>query len=395
MEVEMIERRNFSVHDTNDPFSDYQDLREQEAAITPTLEKDDTLRIKVLDRCGMTCFFCHNEGTPVMNQSGFQAHRVSIYSSSNAIPFTQKDILNTDEASFSNALGQLHDSDLAKEVHWTGGEPTLAKQLPTLTNAARQLGYSVKMTSNGQSGERGLSELADAGLTGVNFSIFGTTPDELARTQGDVFRNNLELASRRLGKMDEAMIAATALGIKVKANIVISGEDDIDRGIRLLEKAPDKAHVRFQADTSDREPSLRAIYKLMRELGARPVARTIVAGCSIDNYDYETPEGRLVTFKQTRFSRLPGVCDNCPIDKAGECHEGYYGIRFYKDVADNYWLSPCIQKMDTAERLDDFLAEGGLGEKVSNYRNQDLARLQKQFAHHYNGENGQGDIDEH
>jgi cyclic pyranopterin phosphate synthase len=187
--------------------------------------------------------------------------------------------------------------------------------------------------------------------------------------------------------MDEAMIAATALGVKVKANIVISGEGDIDRGLRLLDSAPQEAHVRFQADTSDREPSLRAIYKLMRELGARPVARTVVAGCSIDNYDYETPEGRLVTFKQTRSSRLPGVCDNCPVDKAGECHEGYYGIRFYKDAFDDFWLSPCIQKMDTAQRLGDFMAEGGLGEKVSNYRNQDFNRLQKQFASNYNEQN--------
>lgn len=391
----MTEKLSISVRDTNDTFSEYQDLREEEANLTPTLEVDDTLRIKVLDRCGMTCSFCHNEGTPVMNQSGFQAHRVSIYSSFNAIPFTPGDILQTDEASFSGALTQLHEAGIAKEVHWTGGEPTLARQLPALTNVARLAGYSVKMTSNGQSGERGLAELADAGLTGINFSIFGTTPEELARTQGEIFRDNLKLASLRLGKMDEAMLAATALGIRVKANIVISGENDIDRGMRLLESAPQEAHVRFQADTSDREPSLRAIYKLMRELGARPVARTVVAGCSINNYDYETPEGRIVTFKQTRFSRLPGVCDNCPVDKAGDCHEGYYGIRFYKDAFNDYWLSPCIQKMDTAQRLGDFMAEGGLGEKVSNYRIQDLARLQNQFASHYTNENNKEMVNEY
>ena len=383
----MTEQLSLSVRKTTRPFSDYEDLREQEAAVVPSLEVDDTLRIKVLDRCGMTCFFCHNEGTPVMSRGGLQAHRVSIYSSTNAIPFTQADILQDDESRFSSALTELYDAGIAKEVHWTGGEPTLAKQLPALTNAARLAGYSVKMTSNGQSGERGLADLAEAGLTGINFSIFGTTPDELARTQGLKFQNNLRLAANRLAKMDEAMLAATSLGINVKANIVISGENDIDRGIRLLENAPESAHVRFQADTSDRKPSLVAIYKLMRELGARPVARTIVAGCSIDNYDYETPEGRIITFKQTRFSRLPGACDNCPVDTAGKCHEGYYGIRFYKDTYDNYWLSPCIQKMDTAQRLDDFMAEGGLGAQVNNYRKQDLARLQKQFDTHYNDMN--------
>ena len=122
----------------------------------------------------------------------------------------------------------------------------------------------------------------------------------------------------------------------------------------------------------------------MRELGARPVARTIVAGCSIDNYDYQLPEGRIVTFKQTRLSRLEGICDNCPIDKAGQCHEGYYGVRFYRDHEGRYWLGPCIQKMNTAQSIDDFLSEGGLGEKITSYRRSNLEQLKKRFPYHYN-----------
>lgn len=385
MEVQMTEYINAGTDNAKEVFRGYEDLCEAESVIMPTIEVDDTLRVKVLDRCGMTCFFCHNEGTPVMSTTGFQAHRVSIYASRNDIPFTQADILQTDEAGFHDALGRLHDAGHAREVHWTGGEPTLAKQLPVLTSVARDAGYSVKMTSNGQSGERGLSQLAEAGLTGVNFSIFGTTPEELAQTQGALFHDNLRLAAQRLAKMDEAMFAATAFGLKVKANIVISGENDIDRGLRLLESAPEQAHVRFQADTSDRERSLVAIYKLMRELGARPVARIVVAGCSIDNYDYQTPDGRVVTFKQTRPSRLPGVCDDCPVDRAGECHEGYYGLRFYKGADGQYWLSPCIQKMNTAQALDDYLAPEGLGEKVRAYREQDLARLREVYPEYYNG----------
>lgn len=378
--LEMLRQYGVPTHETVDTFSDFADLREQESAITPNIEVDETLRIKVLDRCGMTCFFCHNEGTPVMSQKGLQLHRVSIYASSNAIPFAQADITKDDADKFQGALTKLYDAGIANEVHWTGGEPTLAKQLPCLTRIACQAGYSVKMTSNGQNGAQGLAELAGAGLTGVNFSIFGTTPEELARTQGKKFQGDLKLAANRLARMDEAMIAATSLSINVKANIVISGEEDIDRGIRLLENAPEAVHVRFQADTSDREPSLRAIYKLMRELGAKPVARTIVAGCSIDNFGYEIPGGRIVTFKQTRFSRLDGACDGCPVDKASKCHEGYYGIRFYKDSRDDYWVSPCIQKMDTAERLNDFLAEDGLGSQVINYRTQDRLNLLKKFC---------------
>jgi cyclic pyranopterin phosphate synthase len=29
------------------------------------VHKDATLRVKIHDTCGLTCTFCHNEGTPV------------------------------------------------------------------------------------------------------------------------------------------------------------------------------------------------------------------------------------------------------------------------------------------------------------------------------------------
>lgn len=118
---------NINIAKMPDPFAEYEDLREEEAALVPTLGVDETLRIKVLDRCGMTCSFCHNEGTPVMNPTGLQASRVSIYSESNNIPFIPADISHADEGSFRDALHALKDAGVAREVHWTGGEPTLAR----------------------------------------------------------------------------------------------------------------------------------------------------------------------------------------------------------------------------------------------------------------------------
>jgi len=370
-----ISATTFNVLDQEEAFEPYQDLISAEQHITPNVTVDDTIRIKILDRCGMTCHFCHNEGTPVASNVGFQALRVSIYSPDNEIGFTQADITEEDTESFGQTLTDLKNRGLAGEVHWTGGEPTLSKSLPVLTEIARETGYSIKMTSNGQSGERGLAKLADAGLEGVNFSIFGTTPEELAATQAPVFQKNLLLAQNRLRKMDEALVAACGLGLKVKANIVISGESDINRGLRLLENAPEAVKVRYQADTSSRTESLVAIYKLMTELDAKPVSRELVAGCSIDNYDYQLPNGREITFKQTRFSRLPSACDGCPVDKAGECYEGYYGLRLYKDTDDAYWVSPCIQRMNTAEPMDKFLAPKGLGAVVLNHRQQEYNKL--------------------
>jgi len=352
------------------------EMKAQESVIVPHIEIDDTIRVKAIDRCGMTCNFCHNEGTPVINQTGFQKHRVSIYAAGNGIPFTAGDIEGHDEASFVDALSTLYNGGVAEELHWTGGEPTLSKQLPDLTAAAVENGYRVKMTSNGQSGERGLGALAAAGLGGVNFSIFGTTPEELAQTQASVFSTNLRLARLRLDKMQEAMHAAVGLDLSVKANVVISGEADIDRGLRLLEQAPDSVHVRFQADTSRREESLTAIYRLLHGLGGVPVSRTIVAGSSIDNIDYELPDSRLVTFKQTQPSRLSPACNDCTVDKAGDCHEGYYGLRLYKDgETDKYWVGVCLQRMDLSQPLDFFASKGGLAKAVVAFRRSEHRKL--------------------
>lgn len=175
--------------------------------------------------------------------------------------------------------------------------------------------------------------------------------------------------------MDEAMIAACGLGVRVKANIVISGEDDIDRGLRLLDQAPETVKVRFQADTSKRKESLAAIYKLLNDLGGVPLRRELVAGCSIDNYDYQLPSGREVTFKQARFSRLPSVCDGCDVDARGDCHEGYYGLRFYKDTINRFWIGACIQRMESSQTVEDFLAPDGIGAAVKSYRSKDFDDL--------------------
>ncbi|MEO5691003.1 MAG: radical SAM protein [Candidatus Saccharimonadales bacterium] len=356
-------------------------LKHEESRITPTIEIDDTIRVKAIDRCGMTCNFCHNEGTPVVNQTGFQQHRVSIYARDNGIPFTVADIDGREKDAFADGLRTLYDNGVASEVHWTGGEPTLAKQLPELTAAAVEIGYQVKMTSNGQSGARGLESLADAGLGGVNFSIFGTTPEELARTQAHIFSNNLRLAKLRLDKMNEAMQEAVGLNMSVKANVVISGEADIDRGLRLLDQAPESVKVRFQADTSRRQESLTAIYRLLHGLGALPVARTIVAGSSIDNIDYTLPEGRIVTFKQTQPSRLSPACDNCVVDARGDCHEGYYGLRLYKAEQDQaYWVGVCLQRMDLSQPLDFFASKKGLAKAVKMFRKSEYLKLSKEFS---------------
>ena len=166
---------------------------------------DRTLRVKVIDACGMTCTFCHNEGTPVASdnlartadtlvQAG-KSGRVSIYLGSNGARFLPGTV--TPDLEFSRSLARLRDALTVDELHLTGGEPTLHPQLAEVTAAARRAGFGVCMTSNGENGERAIPDAAAAGLSRVNFSIFGTTAGELAQVQHSKY-NDVRRAERKI-----------------------------------------------------------------------------------------------------------------------------------------------------------------------------------------------------
>ncbi len=44
---------------------DVESLVLQERIVPVKVGVDSTARLKIVDSCGMTCTFCHNEGTPV------------------------------------------------------------------------------------------------------------------------------------------------------------------------------------------------------------------------------------------------------------------------------------------------------------------------------------------
>lgn len=161
-------------------------LKSLGSAVPVRISTDRTLRLKVIDACGMTCTFCHNEGTPVSadnhTRSTFTdtglSGRTSIYLATNGARFLSAPV--RPDPSLGAALIRLRDALDFDEVHLTGGEPTLHPQLPHIVRLARATGYSVGLTSNGENGARALPGCAEAGLNRVNFSIFGTTNEELA-----------------------------------------------------------------------------------------------------------------------------------------------------------------------------------------------------------------------
>lgn len=333
------------------------------------VDKDTTLRVKVVDACGLTCTFCHNEGTPVAvdnrNRSlgdfitAGRSGRVSIYAADNGATFLPAAVPAGDE--FGDVLASLRDALNLSEVHLTGGEPTLHPSVAKLTNIATQVGFRVGMTSNGEQGERVLPDCAAAGLDRVNFSIFGTTPAELAEVQHARYRNTA-LAERKIRALKDSIAACEAHGVKASANIVVLDHSHAPRVHRLLDEYSPHLSVRLLNSLDHGTVSIEAIERILTERGAVAEAHYITAGASGARTAYRLPDGRRVYFKQIRRLRLPETCAGCRFNNDTDCQEGFYGVRLYYDRTGRYQVGVCIQRMDLCLPIEDFLTSSLRGE---------------------------------
>ncbi|SFK53219.1 radical SAM protein [Amycolatopsis sacchari] len=269
------------------------------AALPVHVDRDRTLRVKIIDACGMTCTFCHNEGTPVTadnlgREAGSFAGsgrtgRVSIYTATNGASFLPAPVLP--DTDFHDALVALRQALDVTELHLTGGEPTLHTGLPRLVALARDAGYSVRMTSNGERGAEQMDRCAKAGLERINFSVFGTTPDELAAVQHERYRHPGR-ATRKLDALKSSIEAAIAAGIGVNANLVVPDHGHIARVHRLLDEYSPRLSVRLLNSLDHGHASIQAIEQALAERGAVPEARYLTAGVSGSRTAYRLPDGQ-------------------------------------------------------------------------------------------------------
>jgi cyclic pyranopterin phosphate synthase len=342
---------------------------------------DRTLRVKVIDACGMTCTFCHNEGTPVSTDNRTQppgeftptgrSGRVSIYLSTNGARFLTAPIHPTED--FRAALAALQQALGFTEVHLTGGEPTLHPKLAHLVALAGNTGYRVSVTSNGENGTRILPGCVQAGLQRVNFSIFGTTPEELAQVQSRKFLAS-SLAVSKIEALDESIRVALDLGLSVRANVVIPNRTHIERVHRLLERYSPRLSVRVLSSLADGQESLDAIDALLTGLDAEPDEVHLIAGTSGFRIAYRLPSGRKLIVKHIRPLRLPETCSGCRFNNDVDCQEGYYGVRLYRDHAGTFHVGVCIQRMDLCLPVDEFV-RSGLCDEIKKLRDQEFYDL--------------------
>jgi GTP 3',8-cyclase len=345
------------------------------------VEKSSTLRVKIIDSCGMTCVFCHNEGTPVVADNlkrisgdwigAGPSGRKSIYAMTNGVRFLPGTVEPNEE--FANVLVMLRKSLQVDELHLTGGEPTLHPELPEIIRLARSAGYRVCMTSNGENGVRVLLDCAVAGLDRVNFSIFGTTAEELAQVQHEKYRNP-QLAERKISALKDSIQIAIRSGVKVSANIVVPDYSHAPRVYRLLDEYSPYISVRLLNSLDDGQPSIDAIRQILADLGAIPIAKYVTAGVSGYRTAYHLPSGRIIYFKEIRPIRLPTICSNCRFNNDTDCQEGYYGVRLYRDRAGGYQVGVCIQRMDLCMPVEEFV-KSDLCREIINLRDTEYYQL--------------------
>lgn len=352
------------------------------------IAEDRTLRVKIIDRCGLACTFCHNEGTPVtadnreaaageLISGGGRTGRVSIYTPGNGANFLAAPV--RPDAGFRQAVTCLRDALGLTELHLTGGEPTLHPKLAELIGAATEAGFSVRMTSNGENGARMLPACARAGLEKVNFSVFGTTAAELAEVQGNKYASD-SLASRKVHALRRSIDTAARHKVGMNANIVVPSYAHAPRVHRLLDEYSSKLEVRLLNSLHDEPESTRAIHHILDELRARPVRQRLVAGASGYRTEYELPGGRLLAVKRIRDLRLPRTCRDCRFNNGRDCEEGYYGLRLYRTTEGQHMVGVCIQRMDLCLPLDEFL-RSDLRDEVLRLRERDYADLCRSARH--------------
>ncbi|WP_033312848.1 radical SAM protein [Streptomyces iakyrus] len=333
------------------------------------VKPDRTVRVKIIDACGLACSFCHNEGTPVAAPGS--TGRVSIYLRTNGADFLPDRIAA--DTDFALALATVRGSLPTNEVHFTGGEPTLHPDLPGLITIARRLGLTVGLTSNGENGAAVLPAAAAAGLDRINLSVFGTTPAELTAVQAPRLASP-KLAERKLAALDATIETATAHGIKVSANIVIPDRGHVDRVLRTIEQHGRSVVVRMLVSLEDGGASLAAMQDVVDHLGAVPVRRIITAGASDQRVRYRLPDGRTLYAKSIRPVRLPETCTDCRFNNPDDCQEGYYGVRLYRAVDGPFMVGVCIQRMDLCVPLGEFVMSQRCRE-VTAFRDDEAARL--------------------
>lgn len=332
---------------------------------------DRSIRAKITDICGLSCSFCHNEGTLVRQTN---SSRVSVFSEQNHCMFNPGEMVS--DSNFLNFFHEARQKLDINEVHLTGGEPSLNIDVANIVSSLKLQGFIVKMTSNGETGGSRIKDVINAGINAINFSVLGLTEDDFKRTQNNC-KSNL-FYQNKIKQLHDSVDVAIAGGIKVGVNLVISDFSSIDKAIDLIKYYKNSLRIKLLSDLSNVKESELAINELLLRVGAVPKEHRITAGISDERFVYETRSGIIITNKKLRRITLKKTCLDCPFSET-ECIEGFYGPRVYIDTENNYFIGFCIMRMDHLMPYKEFFSSQ-ICDDILSLRNEDYKNLSSIYS---------------
>ncbi|XDD45834.1 GTP 3',8-cyclase MoaA [Leptospira sp. WS39.C2] len=170
--------------------------------MTLDTRKFEVLRISILSLCNFACVYCAPK-----EKENLTTHK-------NPSQFLSPERLKTN-------LKKLIPHINIKEVHLTGGEPTLHKELIQLIQIVNQHGIKdIALTSNGNFEFGLIPKMKAAGLTRMNFSLDSLSQIEFER-----------ISDRKtsISKVLEHILEAKQLGLLVKINsTILRGMNDME-----------------------------------------------------------------------------------------------------------------------------------------------------------------------
>lgn len=275
---------------------------------------NDTIRIKVTNKCQFKCYFCHHEGT---NES----------------------IDLTIDESLKQFLIDLKLVYNYKQIHLTGGEPTLFDHFFDFIGFFKSQEYQVKMTTNGQFEGDYVPKLYDAGLDGINFSIHTLNPIKLASIQKP--RKSIIWGIEALKSQLTNLLKARDIGLNAKLNTVIQNDTSVLDIINFCKD--ENIQLRILDDLNPDSLSINKIIDTLKGLGAVIKKINFYNGSSSYSYDVIALDGFEFKIKAIRKYTLKTLCDDCFVRDV--CKEWYYGIRI-EQQKENTLVRLCLERQD-------------------------------------------------
>ena len=308
------------------------------------------LRIKITGKCNRSCSFCHEEG-------GMKNIGVML-----------------DDRGFRRVSSEIAKACGIERFMFTGGEPTLNKDLGKLIHFSSNLDF-IKEVSVTTNGVKLLSvddwiELKRKGLDKVIFSIHDANVEDFFQLETRI-GVTMKWAQNALRNQFTNVVNALNAGLRVRTNTVAYATyEKLELTIRQLlsiqnEYRSKRLEVRVLNDLNDVDKSQFIINRLLDSLSARLERVEKRLGSSSVVKVYKIEGENILSIKLSYPFYLPVVCDSCKI--RSECKEGFYGLRLEKRNGD-YYVRLCVYRNDsgTLIKWNDFLKSEELIRSINN-----------------------------